>query len=746
MRDLDGCEGGAAGVTRFLSSGRVALVALALASLDGKAGESIPPVAASASAATSAEAQALIAPWRGPDGGLPPFDKATPASIEAAFTRAIASKRAQVDAIASNPARPTFENTIAALEDSGRELQRVRSLFGILSSTLSTDELGQVSQRVAPLPAKLDDEIAHNEALVARVDVIYAARMSNGLAKDQQRVTEVIHDRMLRQGAGLPPASKARLEEINGRLAVLQAQFSHNLTAEEASEVVFIDAEAGLAGLSPDARAAAAAAATTKGRPGIWAIPNTRPAVWPFLSTAERRDLREKVWRMWTMRGDNPGEFDNKPLMAEILRLRGERARLLGFPDFAHLTTADRMARSPDTALRLLQSVWDRTIGPTQALLADLQSIADSEGAKFKLAPWDRLYYTDKLRRARFGLDMETVKPYLPLDSVLNAMFWAAGRLHHLTFKEIHNAPLYNPDVRVFELTRAGRPVGVLYLDLFRRQGKGRGSSSTELRGAESFRGKVLPIAALISSVERPADGSPALLTWDEANVWFHELGHTLQMLSNTARYPSLDTLSVPWDFIEVPALLNERWFHDPELLTRFAHHYKTGEPIPRDLIDKIEHAARFERVFSLNLDYLAPAIVDVKMHLLADGRDIDAVQLENQVLQEIGMPAAWDEIMRVPQNVHVFSFEYAAGLYSYLWSDVIAADIADAFLSAPGGLYDAAVAERWRKDMLTIGDSIPMDEAFRNFCGRDPNPAALLNRFGLYQGPKIVSCGERRR
>lgn len=382
--------------------------------------------------------------------------------------------------------------------------------------------------------------------------------------------------------------------------------------------------------------------------------------------------------------------------------------------------------------MALLQDVWGRVIGPTRKLVADLQQIATAEGADFQLAPWDRLYYSEKLRRARFGLDSEAVKPYLQLDSVVQAMFWAAGRVHGLTYKEIPGAPVHHPDVRAYEVSRAGEPVAVLYLDLYARPGKSRGSWATEYRTAESFRGKVLPVVAFNSNAERPADGSPPLLAWEVANVFFHEFGHTLHTLSATTRYPSLGSLSVPWDFVEVPSLLNERWLYDRELLQRFARHYRTNAPIPLELVEKIERAAKFDRIFSLNLDYLAPAIVDMKLHLLADGRDIDAVALENQVLAELGMPSAWDEIMRVPHNAHAFSFQYAAGVYTYLWSDVIAADIAAAFEQSPGGLYDAATAERWRRTLLSAGNSVPIEQAFRDFRGRDPDPDALLRRFGL--------------
>ena len=680
----------------------------------------------------AAAPQSVLERWDGPYGGLPPFDRATPASIGPAFRDALARKRADIRAITDNPAAPTFENTVAALEDAGRSLKQVDTVLRTLASTVATPELREVERTLSPLASALEDEIAHDPRLFARIDAVFARRTTSGLSAEQQRLTEVIHDRFLRRGAALSDAAKARLSQINSRIAVLQGQFTQNLMADQDSQAVFLDDEVSLEGLSPAQRAAASAAATAKGRPGKWAIPNSRPAVWPFLTNSTRRDLREQVWRMWTTRGDHAGEHDNKPVINEILKLRGEKARLLGYPSFAHLATADRMAGTPATAIAQLESVWNRVIGPTRSLIADLQAIADSEGARFPLAPWDRLYYTEKLRRSRFGFDSEAAKPYLRADSVLQGVFWAAGRVHGLTFKPLPSAPVCHPDIQVFEVSRGDVVVGLLWVDLYARPGKMPGSWSGEYRVAESFRGRVVPIAALYSNVQRPADGSPALLPWEVANVLFHEMGHVLHMLGYAGSYPSLDSVTVPWDFVEVPSLLNERWVFDREMLQRFARHFKTNEPIPTELVDKIERAVRFDRVFSLNLDYLAPALVDMKMHLLADGRDVDAVKVEDAIMAELGMPSAWDVIMRVPHSVHSFSDEYAAGVYCYLWADVMAADIASAFETAPGGFYDAATAERWRKTILSSGNTVPVERAFRAFRGRDPDPDALLRRFGL--------------
>lgn len=681
---------------------------------------------------STAEVEALLAPWPGPYGGLPPFDVATPASIERAFGIALERKRAELRAIADNPAPPTFENTIEALEDSGRELRRVSVVYQVFVSTMGTPQTREAEKNVAPLLSVLEDEIAHDDALFARIEAVWQGRDAAGLTKEQARLTELVRDRLKRRGAGLGPEAKKRLGEINTRVAALQARFNQNLVTEQDGQAVFIEDESGLDGLGEEQRLAAAQAATERGRPGAWAIPNKRPAVWPFLTKSTRRDLREKVWRMWTMRGDNPGESDNKPVIAEILKLRGEKARLLGFPSFAHFATADRMARTPEAALDLMTRTWQSVIGPTRALVADLQAIADSEGAGIRLAPWDRLFYSAKLRKSRFDLDAEAVRQHLELESVLAAIFWAAGRVHGLSFRQLPEAPVCHPSIRVFELSRAGEPIGLLWLDVLGRPGKMHGSWQAEYRPAESFRGRVLPISSVNSGLPAPREGEPVLLPWEYANVLFHEFGHALHMLLSEARYPSLGSVAVPWDFVELPSFLNERWLLDHELLGRFARLRGTGEPIPEELVTSIERALRFDRVLTLNLDFLGGAIVDMRMHLLADGRDVDAVRLEEEVLQELGMPEAWDLIMRVPHCWHSISDGYAAGLYSYLWSDVMTADVAEAFLSSPGGLYDADTAERWRRTILSVGTSVPAEEAFRDFMGRDPDPSVLLRRFGL--------------
>jgi peptidyl-dipeptidase Dcp len=713
------------------------------------------------SIALSAEAQSLMAPWDGPCGGLPPLVGVKPAALEEALRAAIEAKRAEVRAISSNPAPASFQNTAEALEDCGRALARVLCVYRVHANSLSLGEMPGVAQRVAPLLAALEDDIAHDARLYARLNAVWDQRVVAGLTPEQQRLLEVQRQRMQRQGAGLAAPAKARLAQINARLATLSTQYNQNLIHEAGTQAVFIDDVSGLDGLPEAQRQAAAAAAADKGRPGIWAIPNARGAVWPFLTLATQRHWREQVWRMWTQRGDNTGAFDNKPIAAEILQLRGDMARLMGYPSYAHLALADRMAGTPETALSLLERTWTSVKAAAQAQIADYQAIADKDAgadgvtdgvadgvtdgvadgvadvdaaAGPRLAPWDRQFYAEKLRRERFGLDGDAVKAHLPLEAVLQAMFWAAGRVHGLSFKPISGAPLIHPTVRVYQVSRGADLVGVIYFDLFNRPGKAHGSYQMQYREAESFRGRVLPISGVYSTFPPPPAGQPTLLPWEYANVFFHEFGHALHMLHCTSAYASLGSQHVAWDFVELPALINERWLRDPDLLGRFARHHVTGTPMPAELIDRIEQGLRYDRIFSLNPDFLLPAIVDMRLHLLADGSGtpIDPVQVENDTLADLGMPEAWDLTMRVTHNFHIFIGNYAAGLYAYLWADVMAANAVETFEQSPGGIYDAATSRAWIKEVLSVGHRVPAAEAFRRFAGHDPEPGALARRFGL--------------
>ncbi|MFO1287749.1 MAG: M3 family metallopeptidase [Rubrivivax sp.] len=489
------------------------------------------------------EVRALLDPWPDQDlphlGGLPPWDRVTPVALEAAYRAAVESKRGELRAVAGNPAPPTFENTIEALEDSGRALARLQTLLSAFSQTMASGEMPAVTQRLAPLAPALEDAIAHDEQLFARVAAVYGGR--SRLDAERKRLVEVVHERLLRRGAALPAAQRARLAQINARCAELFATFARNLQADE-KQLVWIGDERRLAGATEGLRRMLKQAAVELGRSGEWAVRNLRAFVWPFLTQCADRALREQVWRMWTDRGDHAGEHDNKPVVAEMLQLRGEKARLLGYASFAHYATAERMARTPEAALAMLERTWQAVLARTERQITAYQAVADADPARgpgVPLAPWDRLHYAERLRRRRFGFDSEALRPYLRLDAMLQAMFWAAGRLHGVTFHALPSSvPRLDPSIEVYELRREGTATGVLYVDLFARPGKGHGSYQTEWRSAETFRGRVLPISCITSNLPKPAAGEPTLLAWEYANVFFHEFGHAMHMLANATCVP----------------------------------------------------------------------------------------------------------------------------------------------------------------------------------------------------------------
>lgn len=674
----------------------------------------------------------LLEPWPDHAGvglGLPPFDQLEPDRLEQAIEAAIRQRRQAVDAIVADGCPPTFPNTVEAFELAALPVARLESLLRHLASTGSSEEMAGLQQRMAPRLAALEDEIAGRRELLERVE---AVRDQGDLTPEQRRLTELIRKHLRLRGAGLEPEARPRWIRINAQLAEQQVRFMRNLTDEQNTLVLWLADEADLDGLADEQRAAMAALAEERGRPGQWALPIQRPAVWPFLTRSRRRDLRERVWKLWMCRGANDGEHDNRPVVAEILRLRGEKARLLGCSSYADLAMATRMATNPQAALDLLLQVWRAVDGTTRRQLAELQVLSRADGLEGELQAWDRLYYAEKYRQSHFGLDGDAVRPYLSLDAVKSALFRSAERLHGLRFRRLDEAPVYHPDVEVFLVCRGDEALGVLWLDLYQREGKSPGSWQAQLQ-ARCVHPEPSPVhSAVVSNLPRPPDGEPTLLVWELANVLFHEFGHALHMLLCRASYPSLGSLAVEWDFIELPALLNERWLLDRESLSRYARHVETGEPIPDELVDALEQALRHDRIFSLTLEYLATAIVDLRLHQLADGSEIDAVAVEEEILSELGAPAAVEPLLRVPHAMHTFSEAYAAGVYSYLWADVLAAEVGRLFEQAPGGFQDANVARRYREAILEAGSTAPAAELFRALVDREPSPRALFDRFGL--------------
>jgi peptidyl-dipeptidase Dcp len=685
---------------------------------------------APAPAAETGDPGPLSAEWTGPFGGVPPLDRVKVEHFQPAFAVAMAAYREEIRAIAENPEPPTFANTLAALERAGRMLDRVQAVYGIWSSTMSTPEFRAVEQVLEPQLAALRDEVFQNEKLFRRIAAVYEAPERDRLTPEQQRLAWLHFTNFQRAGARLDPAAKARVAAINQRLATLYTSFSQNLLADEENDVTVITNAADLAGLPESFRAAAAAEAQRRGLKDAWVIANTRSSVEPFLSYADHRALREQVWRRFISRGDHPGPRDNKPLITEILRLRAERAKLLGYPTHAHWRLENSMARTPERALELMEKVWPAALARVREEVADMQRIADAEGASFRIEPWDYRYYAEKVRKAKYDLDEAALKPYLQLESLREAMFWTAEQLFGLRFKPVPDIPVNHPDVRVWEVQDpGGRHGGLFYFDPSARPGKRSGAWMNAYRNQERFEREITPLVSNNANFLKPAPGQPVLVSWDDARTLFHEFGHALHGLCSDVNYPSLSGTSVARDFVELPSQLHERWLLTPEVLGRFARHYQTGQPMPMELIERVKRAAKFNQGFATT-EYLASGLLDLKLHLAGE-RDLDPAAFEREELARLGMPREIVMRHRLPHFAHIFADEgYSAGYYSYLWADTLTADAAEAFAAA--GWYDRALAARYREHILARGNTLDPAEAYRQFRGRDAGIAALMRDRGF--------------
>jgi peptidyl-dipeptidase Dcp len=693
--------------------------------------------AGSAMSATSpaASANPLLAEWTGPMGGHAPFDQVRVEDFKPALETAMHEALAEVARIKRNPQPPTFDNTIVALERSGRTLNRVYSIYSVWDSTMNVGAFQAVAQEMEPKLAAFSDKISQDSRLFARIEAVYRSPARAALTPEQQRLTWKYYVSGVRAGAKLAPKAKTRVAAINERLATLFTQFSQNLLADEGDYVLYLKDERDLAGLPEPLRAAAAAAAEEHNHKGEWAILNTRSSMAPFLTYSDRRDLREKVWRTYVSRGDNNDAHDNKKLITEILQLRLERARLLGYQTHAHFRLEDTMAKSPDTAMAVMMKVWPYAVTRVHEEVADMQAIADEQKAGIRIEPWDYRYYAEKVRKAKYDLDMNEVKPYLQLDKLREGMFWAAGQLYGFEFSEVQGLPTADSNIRVWEVkNRDGGHVGLWYFDPYARQGKRSGAWMSEYRLQERVAGEVPAIVSNNTNFVKGKPGEPVLISWDDAVTLFHEFGHALHGLNSNVTYPLLSGTNVARDYVEFPSQLNEHWLRTPEVLKRFAVHYQTGEPMPPALLAKIEKAKTFNQGFD-TVEYLAAAIVDMKLHLATDPQ-IDVAAFEKQALAQIGMPREIVMRHRTPQFAHLFSGDsYSAGYYSYLWSAVLDDDAYDAFLEA-GGPYDKAVAKRLHDDVMSVGDTIDPADGYRRFRGRDPQVEALLRTRGFIAAP----------
>ncbi len=675
----------------------------------------------------------LLRDWTGPFAA-PPFAEIDVEHFRPAFDSAIALHREEVEAIAADPAEPSFDNTIAAMEKSGDTLDRVASVFFNLAGSHTNDAIQEIQREIAPVLARHANEINLNERLFGRVEALWQNRDTLDLNEEQARVLERYHTRFVRAGAGLGPDEKRRLAEINERQATLGTQFGQNVLADENGFVLVLDGEADLAGLPEFVRSAAAQAAKDRGFDGKHVITLSRSSIEPFLQFSERRDLREKAFQAWASRGENDGASDNRPIISEALALRTERARLLGYETYADFCLADTMAKTPDAVRDLLETVWAPARSRAASEEADLQEIAAAAGDNFEIAAWDWRFYSEAVRRQRFDFDETELKPYLQLDRMIEAAFYVANRLFGLTFVERSDVPPYHPDVRVFEVNDAdGRHVGLFLGDYFARPSKRSGAWNSTYRDQHKLDGEVRPIVVNVMNFSKPPAGEPALLSFADVRTLFHEFGHALHSLHSDVTHPSISGTRVTRDFVELPSQLFEHWLEQPDVLRRFARHADTDAPMPEALLEKVLASRQFNQGWA-TIEYLASAWVDLDLHSRADGASVDVVALERETLDRIAMPEAIAMRHRVPHFLHVFSGDYyAAGYYSYLWSEVLDADAFAAFEEA-GDIFHGETADRLREFVLSAGNLRDPAEAYREFRGRLPSSEALLKKRGLDQ------------
>jgi len=597
-----------------------------------------------------------------------------------------------------------------------------------------------VEREMEPRLAAHRDRITQNEALFRRIAAVYEAREDSGLTPEQQRLAWLYYTNFVRAGAKLDPESKRQLSEINVALAGLYTRFGQNVLADENDQQLVIENEADLAGLPASVRSGAAQVAEARGQKGKWVIANTRSSIEPFLTYSERRDLREQAWRMFVTRGDNGGATDNNAIITEILRLRAKRAKLLGYETHAHWRLENAMAKEPVRAIRLMEEVWTPAVARVHEEVADMQAIADKEGAGIRIAPWDYRYYAEKVRKAKYDLDETEVTPYLQLENLREGMFYMARELFGFHFRPVDPAkvPVYHPDVRVWEVNDPkGNLVGLWYFDPYARKGKRSGAWMNAYRAQERFDGDVKTIVSNNSNFVKGKPGEPVLISWKDAETLFHEFGHALHGLSSNVNYPTLSGTRVARDYVEFPSQVLEHWLATPEILNRYALHYQTGKPIPQALVDKIKNADRFNQGFD-TVEYLSSALIDMKLHL-AGAQKIDADKFERETLAALGMPSEIVMRHRTPQFMHVFSGDgYSAGYYSYLWSDTLTADAWEAFTEA-GGPWDKAVAKRLIDHVFSVGNTVDPADGYRAFRGRDAGIDALMRKRG-FPVPRAVT------
>ncbi len=665
----------------------------------------------------------LLQEWTGPYGGVPPWDKVTAAKLREAILEGIELQRAEISAIADNPAAPTFANTLVALQMAGEPLDRAMALFGVMTSNIGSDDYQEVDREVSPLLSQASDEITFNDKLFRRIKTVADNAAVMGLTAEQTRLATRSRDAYVRNGAALDAAGKAELGRINTALSNAFTSFGQKVVADENTWTV-IPTEAGVAGLPASNKAAAAAAARARNVQG-WAIVNTRSSVDPFLTFADDRALRETVWKKFVNRGDNGDANDTNATIAEIVKLRDQRARLLGFGNHAEWRMQDTMAKTPAAAMSLMERVWAPAKARVAEEVADMRAIAGHD-----IEPWDYLYYAEKVRKQKYDLDANELKPYFELNAVRAGSFYMAERLYGFTFEKLApgTVPVFHPDVVVYEVKDAGRPIGLYYADDYARPGKRSGAWMTTYRSHSTYDGPKNTLGSNNNNFIKAEGGEPILISLDDAETLFHEFGHTLHAYASTVTYPALG--GTPRDFVEYPSQVHEHWVLSRPILDGYLKHVETGQPMPAALVEKIQRSATFNQGYA-TVSYLSSAIVDMDLHTqAAPPTDIDAFERES--LARIGMPKEIVMRHRLPQFNHLFTSDaYSAGYYSYLWSEVMDADTW-AYFEESGDVFNPDIARRYKAIILAPGNTTDRGDAYRAFRGRDPDVTALLKVRGF--------------
>ncbi|WP_394203633.1 M3 family metallopeptidase [Shewanella waksmanii] len=663
--------------------------------------------------------------------GIPDFAKIKTEHYLPAFKAGIAQQKAEIAAIVNNPDAPTFANTIEAMEFSGDLVTKVASVFYNLTSADTNKELQKISKEVSPMLSAASDDIRLNDKLFQRVKAVYAQKDSLNLNHSQAKLLEDTYKGFTRGGANLSDADKTKLRALNEQIGKLSLEFGDNLLAETNAFELVIDNEADLAGLPQDVIATAAQTAAKRGHEGKWVFTTSRPSITPFLTYADNRKLREIIYKGYVERANNDNANDNKKILAKMAALRAERAQLIGYKTHAHLVLEERTAKTPENVYKLLDKVWPAALGQAEAEVAEMQKLIDSEGGNFKLAAWDWWYYSDKIRVAKYDFNEQQTRPYFSLESTLKGVFYTANRLFGITVKERTDLPTYNDEVRTWEVyDKDGSLMAIFLGDYYVRDSKRGGAWMNSYRQQYNMNGvDSMPIIVNVLNYPRPAEGEPSLLTFDEASTLFHEFGHALHGMLSNVEYRSQAGTSVPRDYVEFPSQVMENWMTQPEVLAQFAKHYKTGEVIPQELVEKIQAASKFNQGFA-TVEYMAATKLDLDWHTLTDFTPKDAAKFEADSLKKMGLIEEIAPRYRSTYFAHIFSGGYSAGYYSYLWSDILGADAFEAFKE--NGIFDHKTAEAFRNNILSQGGSDDPMQLYKQFRGKEAGIEPLLRSRGL--------------